>query len=253
AIVALWHAGQSWQNPLHRFALMWLGTVLVIFSLPGAELPHQLLLGSSPLFILMARFREAVKNRWLLLAPLVVFALFAAAWPALLQQRELDPLDVFRYQSNRFAIEVFTSPLYLIGAALFVALSLALCAVRRLHTVEALLAAGFLQAWFVGLCLLPSFADSRQLPVKEAGRTAAKHGLEVVTWATRSPSFSIYRGELTPHRVPTEGEWVFTRVGRLPLEGAEIAYRRGGFILLKPANLNAIGKPDATEQATDTR
>ncbi|MEM7377872.1 MAG: glycosyltransferase family 39 protein [Pseudomonadota bacterium] len=236
AMVALWRAGQSWQNPLHRFSLMWLGTVLVVFSIPGAELPHQLLLGSSPLFILMARFRETLRNRWLLLAPLVGFAAVAAVWPIVQRYRELDPLDPFRNQTIAYAIDTFSSPFYVVGALLFLALSLALCAARRLHSSEALLAAGFLQAWFVGLCLLPTIADSRQLPVKEAGRLAAERQLEVVTWATRSPSFSVYRGTLTPHRVPRAGEWVFTREGRLPLVGAEIAYRRGGYILMRPAD-----------------
>lgn len=239
ALVALWRAGQSWQNPLHRFSLMWLGTVLVIFSVPGSELPHQLLLGSSPLFILMARFRETLKNRWLLLAPLLLFATFCALYPFLLQFRDLEALDVFRREATVFTVESFTTPLYLVGATLFLALSFALCTVRRLHPGEALLAAGFLQAWFVGLCLLPALADSRQLPVKLAARTAAQLDLDVVTWATRSPSFSIYRRQLTEHRAPRDGEWVFTREGRFSLEDAEIAYRRGGYILLKPAPRNS--------------
>lgn len=235
ALAALWRAGKSWRNPLNRFALIWLGAVLVVFSLPGAELPHQLLLGSTPLFILMARFRESLKNRWLLLAPLIGFALLAVIWPFLLLQRDIDPSDTFRVEANALAAEVFLSPLYLIGAALFFGLSIALCVARRLSNGEALLAAGFLQAWFVGLCLLPSFAESRQLPVKEAARTAAKLELPVVTWASRSPSFSVYRREITEDRLPEPGEWVFTREGRVPLEGAEIAYRRGGYIMLRPS------------------
>lgn len=245
ALVALWRAGQSWQNPLHRFALTWLAVVLVVFSLPGAELPHQLLLGGTPLFILMARFRETVKNRWILLAPLLGFATVAAAYPFVLMMREVDESDVFRQATSAFAVESFTTPLYLSGAALFLALSFALCFVRKLHTGEALLAAGFLQAWFVGLCLLPAIAESRQLPVKEAGRYAAQHDLPVVTWATRSPSFSVYRREVTDHRPPTDGEWVFTRDGRLPQTGGEIAYRRGGYILFRPvAGAGALAEPD---------
>ncbi len=245
ALVALWRAGQSWQNPLHRFALAWLGVVLVVFSLPGAELPHQLLLGGSPLFILMARFRETVKNRWILLAPLLGFAVLAAAYPFILMMREVDDSDLFRHATSVFAIESFTTPLYLSGVALFLALSLALCCVRKLHTSEALLAAGFLQAWFVGLCLLPAIADSRQLPVKEAGRYAAQYELPVVTWATRSPSFSVYRRHITEHRPPADGEWVFSRDGRLPQNGAEIAYRRGGYILFRPAPGSAtLAEPD---------
>ncbi|MEM9602743.1 MAG: glycosyltransferase family 39 protein [Pseudomonadota bacterium] len=251
ALVALWRAGQSWQNPLHRFSLIWLGTVLVVFSIPGAELPHQLLLGSSPLFILMARFRETVRNRWLLLAPLVGFAAVAAVWPIVQRYRELDPLDPFRNQTITYAIDTFSSPFYVVGALLFLALSLALCAARRLHSSEALLAAGFLQAWFVGLCLLPTIADSRQLPVKEAGRLAAERQFDVVTWATRSPSFSVYRGTLTPNRVPRAGEWVFTREGRLPLDGAEIAYRRGGYILMRPSDA-VLPQPDADTSGSDT-
>ncbi len=235
ALVAMWRAGQSWQNPLHRFALSWLAVVLVVFSLPGAELPHQLLLGGSPLFILMARFRETLKNRWILLSPLLGFAALAAAYPFWLVFREVDQTDPYRLATASLATESFTTPLYLSGAALFLVLSFALCVVRKLHTGEALLAAGFLQAWFVGLCLLPAIADSRQLPVRQAARHAAQHDLPVVVWATRSPSFSVYRREITPHRPPEAGEWVFSRLGRLPQDGAEIAYQRGGYILFKPA------------------
>ena len=48
---------------------IWFTVVFVFFSFSGTKLPHYLVYGITPLFILMARHRDLLTNRWLALLP----------------------------------------------------------------------------------------------------------------------------------------------------------------------------------------
>ena len=60
---------QGLADPLDRYLWCWFGMVFVFFSLSQTQLPRYMLYGATPLFILMARHREALR---------------AAGWPSFL-------------------------------------------------------------------------------------------------------------------------------------------------------------------------
>ena len=55
-------------DPLDRFLWIWFGLVFLLFSLSGTQLPHYILYGATPLFLLMARHRARLRSRWLAFA-----------------------------------------------------------------------------------------------------------------------------------------------------------------------------------------
>ena len=59
----------------------WFGYVLVFFSLAGTKLPHYVLYGVSPLFVLMALHRESLTSRTLAFAPPLLLLLAVSALP----------------------------------------------------------------------------------------------------------------------------------------------------------------------------
>ncbi|MGD9299791.1 MAG: glycosyltransferase family 39 protein, partial [Thiohalocapsa sp.] len=73
-----------WADPLDRFLLLWFGFVFVTFSFSDTKLPHYMVYGITPLFLLMARHRDALKSRWLAFGPPVAFMTLLAVLPLVL-------------------------------------------------------------------------------------------------------------------------------------------------------------------------
>ncbi len=70
-----------------RFLVLWFVVVFVFFSSSGTQLPHYLLYGCTPVFILLAKYRTEVERRWLAYLPLMLFALLLAVLPEILGLR----------------------------------------------------------------------------------------------------------------------------------------------------------------------
>ena len=63
-------------SDLELFLWLWFAFVFVFFSLSSTQLPHYLLYGATPLFLLMAHYREELRNRfWGLLPALFLTSL----------------------------------------------------------------------------------------------------------------------------------------------------------------------------------
>jgi hypothetical protein len=64
--------------------------------------------------------------------------------------------------------------------------------------------------------LVPRVFEVMQAPVKEAGQLARALDLPTVVYRTSMPSFSVYRGAITPQESPPEpGQVIFLRVDKL--------------------------------------
>jgi hypothetical protein len=83
--------------------------------------------------------------------------------------------------------------------------------------------------------VLPAVAELQQGPVKEAALAARAAGLPVRAWKFNMPSFSVYRGAVTPRAtVLHPGEVVVTRSDELArLHHVQVLYRKGGVVLAR--------------------
>jgi 4-amino-4-deoxy-L-arabinose transferase-like glycosyltransferase len=71
-------------SPLDTLLWCWFLFVLAFFTLAGTKLPHYLLYGATPLFILMARRRHVLRRRFVVLLPALLLTGLVAALPLLL-------------------------------------------------------------------------------------------------------------------------------------------------------------------------
>jgi len=231
-IATLVQARRSWREPLERWAWCWFGVVFVVFSLSNTQLPHYILYGASPLFVLMAAFRTQLRSRILAYAPALLLLAALLLVPELLGRLGERAADNAYYAAlvSRAATS-FEPPyrLWVGGAALLV---LALALAPRLAPWRGLLAVGLLQALLVAALIIPALSAIQQEPVRDAGRRAREISAPIVMWGINTPSFSVYRGSVTPRRRPEPGEVVYTRVDKLPKLGDyDILYERGGVAL----------------------
>ncbi len=239
------------HDPLDRFLWLWFGFVFLFFSLSSTQLPHYLLYGGSALFILMARYRATLDNRWLAFLPaLLLFALLPAlpeisAW---LGERS-DDAYLTAMLGRASAVADLDYRLWT-TAGLLAVLGIALW--RRLPPWQGLLIVGAVQVTVLGQAVLPWAGAVQQQPLREAALLAKDLDIPVVMSGVNMPSFTVYRQAVTPRRAPQPGEAVITRVhkmGQWPT--AEVLYQKGGIVLLRLPTQSPPSHPVAAKWRRD--
>ncbi len=236
------------QDPLSRFLLIWFAIYFVIFSFSKTQLPHYILNGCVPLFILFARARRLHSRlRWtcvfpllfmtlLLLLPQIIAAAFGSA-------KSYDAAALSRHE------EIFSSS-YTIFAAIALAAMLVVSALPRLLTWQRLVLIGLTLNIFVFTVFASVASRFQQEPVHQAiafleQRKIVQDNEEtIVAYGMHMPSFSVYRKQITPLRKPEINELVMTRVDRLKslnryikndMNGASLnkIWQVGGLVIFK--------------------
>ncbi|MBV8063757.1 MAG: glycosyltransferase family 39 protein, partial [Nevskia sp.] len=201
-------------DPLDGYLLIWFLLVFVFFSFSGTQLPHYLLYGCTPLFILFGRgWREAPARGWALL-PALLLALLLAALPWVLPLVAVPPQRPYEAGILTLAANSFGRVYYALSA-LAVLVIAGLMLWRKTETWSALLGAALALSVVVWYGVVPVLAAAQQEPVRDAALRARDLNLPVVSYHTFLPSFSVYRGAVTPNRLPEPGELVFVRLDRL--------------------------------------
>jgi 4-amino-4-deoxy-L-arabinose transferase-like glycosyltransferase len=237
----------AWADPFDRFLWLWFLTVFAFFSFSGTKLPHYMLYGATPLFILMARHRDLLTNAWLAFAPPLVFLALLFALPDILP---LIPVREDRPHQAAMLTEGLRllNTGYRVEVGLGLALTLGLALLGRGwgggRAWQRLLLIGLVQTAVVSGALTPRILEAMQGPVKEAGLLAKGLGLPTVVYRTSMPSFSVYREAITPQVGPERplapGDLVFLRIDRLeslarelPGISQEVAFQRGPVALVR--------------------
>lgn len=227
-------ARARWAEPLPRYLLAWAGFVIAFFSLSGTKLPHYVLYGSTPLFLLVAaaadragRAARALTYGLVGLLLVIYAALpFAAAAAA---PRLSDPLYRALVLGAR-ALLPGALPFWIAAAALAwagVFLATRDFAVRA--GAGALLAAAVLVAG-----VIPWVGDVLQGPVKRAAAVARARPEPAVQWGVHVPSFAVYREAETPRAAPAPGQLAILRTDRLPPSGPyTLLHEERGYALIR--------------------
>ncbi|SMF31727.1 4-amino-4-deoxy-L-arabinose transferase [Alteromonadaceae bacterium Bs31] len=248
---------RHWQDPLSRFLLIWFAIYFVIFSFSKTQLPHYILNGCVPLFILFARARNLHNHlRWISVFPLlfILLLLFLPQIVAVAVQdaKSYDAAVLSRHE------EIFT-PAYSIFAAIALAIMLAVAFLPKLRTWQRLVLMGLTLNVF-GFTAFASVASQfQQQPIhgaiaflQEREQNLGKEEI-IVAYRMHMPSFSVYRKKITPLRAPEVNELVMTRVDRLKslekhttnnLNGATLTkvWQEGGLLILEVKAPHAGGQ-----------
>lgn len=229
-VLALTRLRAGWGDPLQRFLLLWFGFVVVFFSLSGTKLPHYVLYGVTPMLMLMAWQRKALRAR-LHLLPGLLFLLLVLALPWIVASLQIRDAHVSALLSQPQA--VFGGS-YLWLAGVFLVLGLVAAFWPRLQRWHNLLLLGVVQALMVVLLLLPAAGRLQQQPVVAAAQFAEQHRLPVVMWRVNWPTFNVYSQLSTPRRDPQAGEVVLTMQRHLAdLPGHEVLFAERGVVLAR--------------------
>ncbi|EAT59967.1 ArnT family glycosyltransferase [Chlorobium ferrooxidans] len=217
----------------NRFLLIWFGFVFIFFSLSGTKLPHYVIYGYTPLFILMARALPLSRHPRLL-----------ALWPMMLLILLLFlPLlarTAMNYTDDLYLLTLFAEGITLTGAShilVIIASLLGILAIEflsRFSAADKLIATGVIFALIINIHLMPIAGKLLQEPVKEAALLARKAGYKIVMWEVYYPSFFVYSESFAERREPLPGEIALTTVKQLAtLDTPAILYSKRGIVLVK--------------------
>lgn len=229
----------AWRDPLDRFMWLWFLAVFVFFSFSGTKLPHYVLYGATPLFLLMARHRALLASRWLAYVPPMLFLLLLLFLPELVELAASRTDKPHQLGLFDLAGSLLDAP-YRIAVAVGLGLVSVLALWRRLLPWQGLVLTGLIQAALISGVLVPRVMEVLQGPVKEAAMLARSMDLPTVVYRTSMPSFSVYRQAITPAREPEPGDLVFLRLdkreklaGQHPHLAQELVFQRGAVALVK--------------------
>ncbi|MEK6805623.1 MAG: glycosyltransferase family 39 protein [Pseudomonadota bacterium] len=237
---AVFARARHWRaDPLDAFLLIAFGGVFVMFSFSATQLPHYLLYGCSPLFVLLGRHLDRVKRRATLLWPVTLVVALLATLPWWLPLIPVPDARIHERALIALALQSFDTTYWLMTTLSLIALIALWLLRRRLDAALVLFGAGLIQTTLVVLGFAPVLAAVQQTPVREAALRARELALPCVSATVDWPSFSVYRGGVTPVRDPQPGELIFLLVKQEQelrqriSDGWVEEYRKGGVLLLR--------------------
>lgn len=232
---ALGRLRAAFADPLQRFLWLWFAFVLGFFSLSGTKLPHYVLYGCTPLFVLLGLQARELRRAWPhLILPGMLFVLFALL-PNLFDALSRSTLGDGFYRAQLSRALTVANATY-IGATIGgLVVWLVVVFFPRMPAVTKLVVTAALQVSLLAGIVVPYAGELAQGPVKAAGLLAHQQGGEVVFWRfTTAPSFSVYRQAVTLKADPQPGQLAVTRIDRLPPDApVETVFREGGVALVR--------------------
>lgn len=211
-----------WNNDLFRYLIIWFVFVFSLFTLSSTKLPHYIVYGYTPLFILIAAAISRNKPDttkpglshpqtlpgWLYLPAFAGFVILAFL-PIILDHtlQQAKPQIVQTYGD---LTDFFTSGYVIVQVIFaFIVIFFSLC--KKMRHAYSLIIIAIMQSWTLNHYILPAVSTIQQNPIKQAALLAKQNDWDIHIWRLQSPSFSFYRQRPSLHTPPTAGNIVLTR------------------------------------------
>ena len=217
------------DTPLKRYLGIWFLFVFAFFSFSATKLPHYIVYGYTPLFILMAIYFEKIRSNFWMLLPFLLFCLLFFALPF------LQPLIVENLRPNSYDFFIVSSLHFSFMYILFFGFSfIAGIFLIKAKKSTAIVTASFLTIIGLNFFIAKTYAEAAEKPIKEAAIFAKKRHLQVVMDGINTPSFSFYARNIVKRRPPKPGDVVFTKRSRLnKYADFDILFVKNGIALIK--------------------
>jgi len=217
------------KDKLKLYLIVWFSFVFIFFSFSGTKLPHYIIYGYTPLFILGSLYIDKY-NKNLIVYPTLVLLSILILLPdiANIIKKSIDDRFIaliIEDSYDIFDIWYRISILFLIGLITFS---------KRLNSDIFLILSGFIMVFLVNFIAIPTYGELMQEPIKNGGLLARNRGYQVVMYRVNVPSFNVYYGGVVLKRKPRSGDIVFTKFTKLEdFKEYKILYRDGGFVLIE--------------------
>lgn len=230
------------QSDFDCWMWLWFFFVLLFFSFSGTKLPHYVLYGCTPLFILAGKYHtlflgRTLKTRALVFLPLLLWLGVLLALPTIFNHLAINEKsayvkgmlqDAHLYVDWSYSFAIIMVMLF----AVYVWLN------KNILISTAMLHFAVAHTFVLVMFVLPFIMHAKQAGVKQAGLLMQQRekttNETVVLDRMAHRSFAIYRGKVTPRRMPKAGELVLTDLDNLTkYQQTEVIYTQSGIVLMK--------------------
>jgi 4-amino-4-deoxy-L-arabinose transferase-like glycosyltransferase len=220
----------------------WFLVTFVLFSFSKTQLPHYLLYGLSPVFMLLANRLVVSSVEFTDVAVAAMASLMFAVVLFVLPHALPSIHNPYQHAVAALANDVFRSGYHVF--ALLIAGFILLTVVTPVSNASKVLLCSLAMMLSTNFVLAPVVANAQQTPVKEAALLARNFSGRVVSYKANMPSFSVYSQKIVPKNTkPEPGDWVFTRINAqqelsalAPNQPINILYAKGGIALCRIGN-----------------
>jgi 4-amino-4-deoxy-L-arabinose transferase-like glycosyltransferase len=233
AIKAIIHLKSYLHDPLKRYLFLWFAFVFLFFSLSGTKLPHYVIYGYTPLFILAGLYVEKPISKGWLLYPMLLLSTLLLFLPELATLFQTDIHNALALVLIETIYDAFNLTYQLLLLALIAFLLFLLFS--TLQKEKVLLGVALSMVLLVNYIVIPTYGKLMQQPIKEAARLAKQEGYQdIIMHKVNTPSFNVYYEGLVRKTTPKSGDIVFTQVPKLKeFKAYKTLYRHHGFALIK--------------------
>jgi len=216
------------------FGAIWFALVFVFFSVSGTKLPHYVIYGYTPLFLLMALEIPNARSDAILFSPALLLFVAFLFLPEIATLAAPAVKDPFARLLMRESPQEF-GHVYRIFFALACAVSIAFMTVRSWDRTVKLAAIGLIATVGLNGFVMPAYARLAQEPIRQAAGLAKERGLDVIIWGVDAPSFLFYSQRLARSGAPGPGDICLMRSTRLERLATppDILFERHGIVLAR--------------------
>jgi len=221
------------ENPLSNFLIIWFLVVIGFFTMASTKLPHYLMYGMVPLFILAAsKIPARSPSRWGMFIAGVGFTLLIFSLPFILER--IGPLQSDAFYRDALLDATDSVNFAFISVLLACLAACLLLSVVNIHHYKKIALTGLLVSFQLSFVLMPVIINYQQKPLKQAALYAVENDINPVMWGMNMPSFSVYAKRIVPKRKPQTGEWVVMETNKLDkIESFIVAFEKGGISLVR--------------------
>jgi len=221
------------KNDLQLFLSIWFIFVFLFFSFSSTKLPHYIIYGYTPLFILMAFFMTKEYNKKYIFLPLITFLsilLFFTEIVGFFKDNIKDQLALVLIENSHESFNLF----YRLSIILLI-LGTILAYKKIKSSTLYLSSIALIMIIATNYIVIPTYGKLMQLPIKEAGLLAKhKQYQDIIMYKINTPSFNVYYEGIVLKTTPKIGDIVFTKVPALKdFKEYETLYKKNGFSLIK--------------------
>lgn len=223
------------KEPLKLYLLIWFSFVFLFFSFSGTKLPHYIIYGYTPIFILGAlSLKEGFSKEWIIFPTLFLISILFFL-PEIATYFQADIKDELAQVLIKEVYSIFNNHYKLFLGVMAILLFILLFRKKE----ETILVTAVIFIFTINYLIIPSYGQLMQQPIKEAGFLAKeKKYKDIVMYKVNTPSFNFYYEGLVLKREPIKGDIVFTKVPKLKkFKSYSILYKKRGFALIRVNSL----------------
>jgi 4-amino-4-deoxy-L-arabinose transferase-like glycosyltransferase len=224
---------EIFKSDLEIFLFIWFAFVFLFFSFSGTKLPHYVIYGYTPLFILASLYAHQLKNRFLIILPSVFFLTILLILPTALDFFVANIKDEYTISLLSTIFEHFNmwyqlKILFAIGLILF------FWYLNLLANFQKILFVALIFISTINFVFMPALSQIEQQPIKEAGLKAKSQALRVTMHKLNYPTFNVYFENTVKKENPQVGELIVTKTIHLKdFNSYEIIFQKSGISLIK--------------------